>query len=195
MTKDLKIAYILSIVFAGIVMAWTTFANFLGGMGVNFVALILILSFMLMLMLTDASVKSRIIDIFIVACVFTLLEFVMFIAFTCGLYIEGFYGFQAFLSIIGCVFLCYIMFRFTMDILGKKVHCIEVLLGNEKRNKVKKEKKAKELTNGSLEEKPNKQSKMSEEPVSQADTDDEVSDGPFKEKSNFVFKDTDSEEE
>lgn len=87
------------------------------------------------------------------------------------------------------------MFRFTMDILGKKVHCIEVLLGNEKRNKVKKEKKAKELTNGSLEEKPNKQSKMSEETVSQADTDDEVSDGPFKEKSNFVFKDTDSEEE
>jgi len=60
--------------------------------------------------------------------------------------------------------LIYICFRFTLAFLNKKLRVIEIMLGNEKR--VKKEKKAKEVTNGSLLEKPNHKEETKKEETS-----------------------------
>lgn len=75
MSKNLKISYILSMIFAGIIMAWGTISNYFSGVGVCFILLVGILTTLLIFLLTDSFVKSRIKDLFIVTCVFVLLEF------------------------------------------------------------------------------------------------------------------------
>lgn len=158
MNKNLKISFILMLVFTSIVIAWWTLIAFFGGVGLNFVALIAIISALLILMLNDSFVKSRTKDMFIIACVFAVLELIFFVTIEFGYdilnVIRGFKIYQTIISVLGILFFIYIIFRLITEIKGIKVGFVEIMLGNNKRTK--KIKTAKELSNGSLEEKPNK---------------------------------------
>ncbi len=158
MDKNLKLSYILLFVFSMIVVAFKTLTNFFGGVGINCVAL-LVLAFILMItMLKDKSVAKRIWDMFTISCAILLLELVMYFAceFGYGLEIEAFEILQNIISFFGILLLSYVGLRFTFDFQNKKLKFIEILLGNEKRTpKERKPKKSKEITNGSLCDKPN----------------------------------------
>ena len=155
MAKNLKISYILMFVFSGILIAWHTLSNFLGGVALNFVGLVGIVFTIIMISLNDESIMKRIKDIFVVACVLCALELIIYFAceFGYGEELLGFVVYQNILSFLGMLFCGYIAFRFANEIGNKRIKFIEVLLGNEK--KTVKEKKAKEISNGSLEDKPN----------------------------------------
>ena len=158
MSKNLKLSYVLLLVFTAIIVSFRTLLNFCGGVGLSFVALFTILTILLYLLLTDEYVKNRIKDMFIVVCVFIFFEFMIYIVFEFGVsnvsVIRAFLIMQNVLTALGLIFLCYVFMRMFLDLKGVKLSFIEIMLGNEKRNKTPK--KAKELTNGSLEEKPNK---------------------------------------
>lgn len=157
MSKNLKISYILSMIFAGIIMAWGTISNYFSGVGVCFILLVGILTTLLIFLLTDSFVKSRIKDLFIVTCVFVLLEFFVYFLMEFNLLsidaMLGMLRYQMFISILALIYLVYVIFRFILDLKDIKVGFIETMLGNKERTK--KIKTAKELSNGSLEEKPN----------------------------------------
>ena len=155
MTKNLKLSYILLFVFSAVLIAFKTLSCFFGGVAINFVALVGLIFLLLLISLKDKELMKRIRDLFIIACGFALLELVIYFAceFGYGEFIEGFSVYQNVISFFGILFFAYISFRFSMEHLGKKIKFIEVLLGNEKFSS--KKKKAKEISNGSLEDKPN----------------------------------------
>lgn len=156
MIKNLKFAYIMLFVYTIIVTTFKTLTAFLGGVGLNFVALLIIGFILMMICIKDTNVLKRIWDMLIFAGLILLLELIIFFAceFGYGLYEKGFAIFQNVISIIGFFLLFYIGFRFALDYFDKKLKFIEIMLGNEKIQK--KTKKTKEVTNGSLLEKPNK---------------------------------------
>ena len=164
MSKNLKLSYVLLLVFTAIIVSFRTLLNFFGGVGLSFVALFTILTILLYLLLTDEYVKNRIKDMFIVVCVFVFFEFMIYIVFEFGVsnvsVIRAFLIMQNVLTALGLIFLCYVFMRMFLDLKGVKLSFIEIMLGNEKRNKTLK--KAKELKNGSLEEKPNKKGQSEE---------------------------------
>ena len=147
MNKNLKLYFILAFVFAGIMMAWNTLTAFFGGVGLNFLALLVIVGVMFYVMYSDSSVRSRTRDLFIASSVFALLEFLVYIVFEFGTdsirVYHGFSEFQTFLSIMGLIYLAYIGFRFFTEIKNIRFGFIERILGNG----VKKEKANKELQN------------------------------------------------
>ena len=103
---------------------------------------------------------------FVVSAVFTFLELILFLVveifnteLSAGT-IKGFNVYQSVLSFLGLIYFAYIVFRFICEVKGKKFNFIEIILGNVKREK--KVKKAKELTNGSLMEKPNTHKELEE---------------------------------
>ena len=155
MSKNLKLSYILFFVFSGILIAFKTLSSFFCGVAINFVALLGIVFVVALLAFQNKDLMKRIKDLFIVACVFCLLELVIYFAceFGYGERLEGFSIYQNILSFLGILFLVYTCFRFITEQLNKKIKFIEIMLGNEKRSV--KAKKAKEISNGSLEEKPN----------------------------------------
>lgn len=155
MSKNLKVSYILFFIFAGILVAWNTLSNFFGGMALNFVALLGITFTVTLLTLSDKSLLKQVKDVFIVSCVFCFLEIIIYFAceFGYGEQLKGFIVYQNIISFFGLLFLAYIGFRFAISVSNKKIKFIEIMLGNEK--KTPKQKKAKEISNGSLEEKPN----------------------------------------
>lgn len=173
MSKNLKLSYVLLLVFTAIIVSFRTLLNFFGGVGLSFVALFTILTILLYLLLTDEYVKNRIKDMFIVVCVFVFFEFMIYIVFEFGVsnvsVIRAFLIMQNVLTALGLIFLCYVFMRMFLDLKGVKLSFIEIMLGNEKRNKTPK--KAKELTNGSLEEKPNKKQEEKTEEKSEKDLD------------------------
>ena len=165
MSKNLKLSYILMFVFSAILIAFKTLTSFFGGVAINMIALIALVFIILTISFKDKELMKRIADLFIIACAFCVLEFVIYFAceFGCGEFLLGFSIYQNIISILGMLFLAYIYFRFSMELQNKKVKFVEILLGNEKRTA--KPKKAKELSNGSLEEKPNsKQEDVEEKP-------------------------------
>ena len=155
MTKNLKISYILMFVFSGILIAWHTLTSFWGGVAINFITLVGIVFAITMLCLNDDCIMKRIKDIFISACVFCVFELVIYFAceFGYGENLLGFVVYQNILSFLGMLFCAYVAYRFANELANKRIKFVEILLGNEQ--KVVKEKKAKEVTNGSLEDKPN----------------------------------------
>jgi len=168
MSKQLKLSFILFAVFAGIVMAWKSFMNFFSGLsvitgsagaGINFVAILTILVVLLLIVFTNKEVKKRIMDLFIVACVITFLEFFVYIALEFGIKnaetFENFMIYQNVITVIGLLYFAYIAFRFITEYKGLKLGFVEFILGNKKDNAQVKIKQAKELENGCLEEKPN----------------------------------------
>ena len=80
MTKNLKTSYILMFAFSTILVAWQTLSSFLGGVGINYVALIGIVFTTLLISFTDKELICRIRDMFIIACVFCILELVIYFA-------------------------------------------------------------------------------------------------------------------
>lgn len=155
MTKNLKLSYILIAVASAILMAWRTLYNFFGGVGLNFVALVIISTVLLIIVLTDKFAFNRIKDLFIITCAFVVLELITYFGFEfVAIPAKGIFVYQNILSIFGLLFFCYIAFRFILEFKGIKIGFVEFLLGNAR--PAKKPKKAIELTNGTLEEKPNK---------------------------------------
>ncbi len=163
MTKNLKISYILFFVFSAILVAWNTLTNFFGGVAINFIALVGIVFSALLLTMKDKDLLKRIKDLLIVASVFCVLEFIIYFAceFGYGETLKGFIVYQNIISFLGMLYFVYVAFRFATEYLGKKIKFIEIILGNEKRSP--KVKKAKEISNGSLEEKPNKKNEIKDE--------------------------------
>ena len=159
MNKNLNLYYILLFIFSGILIAFKTLSNFFGGVAINFVALIGLIFVILLICLKDNSLMKRIRDLFFISIGFAILELVIYFAceFGYGEYLIGFSIYQNVISFFGILFLAYIAFRFSTEYLNKKIKFIEILLGNEKRSI--KPKKAKEVSNGCLEEKPNHKSK------------------------------------
>lgn len=155
MNKNLKLSYVLLFVFSGILLAFKTLSAFFVGVGVNFVAMLGIVFATLLICLKDKEIMKRIRDLFIVACVFCVMEMIIYFAceFGHGETFNGFNIYQNVISFLAILFLGYMCFRFSTEVTGKKIKFIEIMLGNEKRQP--KAKKAKELTNGSLEDKPN----------------------------------------
>lgn len=168
MVKELKVSFILLAIFSGIVMAWKSFMNFFSGLsvitgsagaGINFFAILAILVLLLAIMLKNKDVRKRIIDMFILASVLAVMEFIVYLPLEFGIssydVYNGFMVYQNVITFIGILFFAYIAFRFITEYLGKELGFVEFILGNRKINSVSKEKKSKELENGSLEEKPN----------------------------------------
>lgn len=155
MSRNLKLSYILFFAFSAILIAWKTLSNFFGGVAINFIALLGLVFVVVLTCLKDKDLWKRIKDLIFIAGAFCILELVIYFAceFGYGERLTGFSVYQNIISFLGILFLTYLVFRFTTEHLGKKIRFIEIMLGNEKR--VVKEKKAKELTNGSLEDKPN----------------------------------------
>ena len=157
MSKNLKTTYILFFVFTAIILAWNTLANFFNGVAINYIALVGIAFAILLIMLNDSSVWKRVKDLYIVSLVFCALELVIYFALEFGWCdysaIKGFLVYQSVITIIGLVFCTYLAVRFAFELNGKKIGFIEAMLGNK--TSTPKVKKAKEISNGCLEEKPN----------------------------------------
>lgn len=157
MNKNLKLSFILFIVASVIVIAWRTLHSFFGGVGLNFVALLIILAVLIGLIVSDKFVYNRIKEMFYFLCGLTALELLVYFAFEfaikSSMHFAGFLVFQNILSVLGIIFLCYTMFRFITEYKEVKIGFVEFILGNGKTTKT--QKKAKEITNGTLEEKPN----------------------------------------
>lgn len=163
MIKEMKLSFALLAIFSAIIMAWKTLMNFFSGAGLNFVALLTLMVILLLIILKNKNVKNRIMDMFVVASVLTLMEFIVYIPFEFGVdsynVYKGFLEYQNVITFMSILFFAYIAFRFVTEYLNKKIGFVEFILGNKTSNsesKVIKEKKNKELENGSLEEKPNK---------------------------------------
>ena len=73
---------------------------------------------------------------------------------------KGFNVYQSVISFLSLIFFVYFIFRLICEVKGKQFVFIETMLGNSKREK--KVKKAKELSNGSLMEKPSKNRQLGE---------------------------------
>ena len=155
MNKNLKLSFILFILAAAIIVAWRTLQKFFSGVGLNFVAQLIIVALLIGLAINNKYIYNRIKDLFFTLCFLTLLELIVYFAFEFAIKTVdiGFLVYQNILSVLGILFLCYTMFRFITESKEVKIGFIEFILGNGK--PAKQPKKAKELTNGTLEEKPN----------------------------------------
>lgn len=173
MTKNLKTSFILYMIFYCVIIAWATLAMFFGGVGVNFVALIVVLGLLLSIKLTDAHVSNRTKEMFWASVAFAAVEFLLYFFIEFGIARGKFFFvldiFQHIFTGIALFVFAYIIFRYITEMKGVRITFVEIMLGNEK--PVKKVKSNKELTNGSLEDKPNK-------PVEQ--------DPDFHQNSNFT---------
>lgn len=168
MSKNLKSSFVLFVIAFSIIIAWNTLLSFFGGVGVAFVALLILTGILIFLNVTDKEVFNRTKDLFIALCVFDILEFTVYFIFEfqVGSYktLSAFYVFQSILALFAILLLGYLTFRFVCEHNGKKFQFIEIMLGNVKVGS--KVKKAREISNGSLEEKPivnNPQSSLEDE--------------------------------
>jgi hypothetical protein len=157
MTKQLKLLYILSFSFLGVILAWNTLLSFFGGVGINYVAIAALL-FVVLLLTFKHKLWKRAKDVICCLGMLFVLEtvsyFVVSFAWDSSDVLKGFITYQNIISIISFLLAAYFVFRFICEITNTKIHFVEVMLGNEKRSlRVKKEK---EVSNGSLEAKPNR---------------------------------------
>ena len=167
MSKNLKVSFLLSFIISVITIAWHTLNKFFNGVGLNYVAILVCIAVMLFIILFDKHTYARIKDLFFVCCVFAFLETIVYFPCEFGGCQDAsvatvFFNFQNVYAVLGLLFLAYIAFRFITESKNIRIGFVEAILGNEKPNKEKKEKKSKELSNGSLEEKPNAESKDEE---------------------------------
>lgn len=159
MSKNLKFSYLISFIISALVIAWHTLANFFGGVGLNYVVILVGIALFLFIILFDKYAFNRTRDLFTICCVFAILESIVYFPCEFGACIDPevavvFFNFQNVFALLGIIFFAYLTFRFVTEVKNIRITFVEMLLGNEKPAKVKKEKKSKELSNGSLEEKP-----------------------------------------
>lgn len=173
MSKNLKLNYILSIVFVGIVLAWKTLTNFFWGVGVNFVVLFLIMCALTYIILSDKFIRSRWMDVFCLLTVVFVLEIPVYFGVEFSKSVaQGWFTYQNVISIICFFVTIYMMFRLFIELKNIRLKFIEVILGNEKISR--KPKRAKEFTNGSLEDKPGSVNGTTVEIVSEEEKESEV---------------------
>lgn len=167
MNKNLKLSFILFTIASAVIIAWRTLANFFNGVGLNFVTLLIVVAVSLSLILTNKYVYNRIKDLFFTLCGLAILETIMYFAVEFSFNLKntcvGLIVYQSIISSLGILYFCYTIFRFITEIKEVKIGFIEFILGNGK--PTKQQKKAKELTNGTLEEKPNNKKEEPSQPV------------------------------
>lgn len=156
MTKNLKLSYILYLTFFAIIIAFNTISNFFSGVGISFIGLVGILTTLIILVSTDKTIWQRTREIFLTVCVMATLEFIIFFVLEYGIgdvkTWQVFAVIQNVFSFISLLFFAYVVFRFIMEMKDIRVRFVEIILGNASRKP--KVRKAKELTNGCLEDKP-----------------------------------------
>lgn len=161
MNKNLKLSYLLTFILTIVVVAWHTLSNFFGGTGINYIAMLVVVAILISMMIADKQLFNRTKDFFIASCVLTGLETIVYLPNEFGAcknpnVASVFFNFQNVFTFLGLLLLVWLLFRFLTEYKNIRVHFVEVLLGNEKRTKKEKKfKQPKELTNGSLEQKPN----------------------------------------
>ncbi len=157
MTKNLKLSFILYLAFFAVVIAFNALMAFFSGAGVAFVGLVGLVTTMLILIFVDKHVFNRTKDLFVLICILTIFEFLVYFVLDFRIGNENtwrvFLGMQNVLSFIALLCFAYTVFRLLMEIKEIKIGFVEFILGNPTREV--KPKKAKELTNGCLEDKPN----------------------------------------
>ena len=156
MYKNLKWSYIVCFILSVVVIAWRTLANFFGGVGINFIALLVVVAVLLTIFIFDKETRSRMRDLFIICCAFAVLESVVYFPVEFGACANldvavVFFNFQNVYSFLGILFLAYLAFRFILESQNIRLTFIEVLLGNKKFSKDKN----KIRSNNGLSEKPN----------------------------------------
>ena len=165
MTKNLKLSFLLTAIFSAIIIAWRTLQTFFSGVGINMVALLAIIAFLVTVCLADKFVFNRIKDLLIIAGIFTVLEIIVYFGLEFIIdgytHVAGFLIYQNVISILAIFYFAYIAFRFITEFNGIKIGFIEFILGN--RHIRKEPKKQIELVNGTLEEKPNNKTSESKE--------------------------------
>ena len=124
-------------------------------MGINFVAMLAITLTLMAVVIVDKTTRKRMIDLFIICALFVVMESIIYFALEFGsptldLY-EGMHVYQNVIASLGFVFLAYTIFRLICEVNGTKIAFIEAMLGNKISQKPR---QPKELTNGSLENKP-----------------------------------------
>ena len=155
MSKNLKLSYILTFVLFVISFAWQTLTNFFNGVGINFVAMLAITLTLMAIVIVDKPTRKRMIDLFVICALFVVMESIIYFALEFGsptldLY-EGMHVYQNVIASLGFLFLAYTIFRLICEVNGTKIGFIEAMLGNKVSQKPR---QPKELTNGSLENKP-----------------------------------------
>jgi len=120
MTKNLKISFLLSFILSVVVIAWHTLTNFFGGVGINFVAILVVVATLLNFVLFDKHTFARFKDIFFICCVFAFLETIVYFPYEFGGCYNPdiasvFFNFQNVYAFLGIFFLAYIAFRFITE--------------------------------------------------------------------------------
>lgn len=158
MTKNLKLSFVLYMIFYSVIIAWATLTSFFRGVGINFIALVVVMALLLTIKLTDEFVSKRTKEIFWASVAFAGLEFIIYLVFEFtiarGNAITVFWVFQRIFTALALIAFGYVIFRFVTELKDVKIGFVEAMLGNGKPRKKKKSNK--ELSNGSLEDKPNK---------------------------------------
>ena len=161
MNKNLKLVYLLTFILSIVIVAWNTLSNFFGGVGINYITLLVCVAIMISMVVADKQLFNRTKDLFFASCVLTSLESIVYLPNEFGACKNPdvavvFFNFQNVFTLLGLLLLIWLLFRFLTEYQNVRIHFVEVLLGNEKRvKKDKKHKPSKELSNGSLAQKPN----------------------------------------
>ena len=172
MSKQTRLVFILMTIFTSVILAWMTLATFFGGVGINFVALLLITIAVLIVQSVSAEAKSRTRDFLWLAIGFTALESLVYLIFeyqVIGAY-RVFFIFQIVYSVLGLFLFAYLVFRLICEIKGVRFSFIERMLGNSTGEKIKKVKPA---SQEGLGEKPNTHVESEDEEVVYGDDKDE----------------------
>lgn len=158
MSRNLKLSYVLTFVLLAITLAWNTLLAFFNGVGVNFIAVLAIVIALLVILLVDDATRKRMLDLFIICALLAVMECVVYFGLEFGNpTIDTYSGMRIYQNVIsgfGFVFLAWVIFRLICEIKNIRLGFVEVILGNQKCQK--KNRQPKDLSNGSLSEKPNK---------------------------------------
>ena len=137
--------------------------NFAGGIGVPFVAVLVLTVLLINSGFINKANRSRLYDIFVLVGVGLIFALILFCSFEWAneksfALIDFFNVFANIYSVISLISLIYCFVRYISEINGFKIPFVEIMLGNgSKTPKEKKEKQArqlKEVMNGDLEQKP-----------------------------------------
>lgn len=172
MEKNLKLTFILSMCLLGISLAFRSFCLFFG-VGISFVFMLGLFSVISYVFFKDKSIRKRVLDIYIITAIFISLEFVMFFIgeILVDIFLDkGVLVYQSVVTVLALFAFAYVVVRWVLERNGKKLEFVETIFNSKKEKKVK-PKTNKELSNGSLQDKPSKANEQSlfenvkEEPV------------------------------
>lgn len=172
MSKQTRLVFILMAIFTSIILAWNTLATFFGGVGINFVALLLLTIAVLIVHSLNKEAKSRTRDFLWLAIGFTALEFLVYLIFEYQIIgaFRVFFIFQIVYSVLALFLFAYLVFRLICEIKGIRFSFIERMLGNSTGEKIKKIKPA---NREGLDEKPKTQTVSEDEEIVYSDDKDE----------------------